>query len=153
MSLEIVVFVGLPAAGKTTFYRQRFGATHVHVSKDNFRSARYPGRRQRREIAEALTAGKSVVVDNTNPSLEERAAILEVALEFGATAVAYTFELTCEESIERNADRSGSDHVPNVGVYATAKRLTWPTLDEGFTEITRVRGRDGIFEIVQTVSK
>jgi predicted kinase len=30
---ELVVLIGLPAAGKTSFYRARLAATHVHVSK------------------------------------------------------------------------------------------------------------------------
>ena len=29
-----MILVGLPGAGKTTFYRERFAATHRHVSKD-----------------------------------------------------------------------------------------------------------------------
>jgi tRNA uridine 5-carbamoylmethylation protein Kti12 len=31
---ECVIFVGLPASGKTTFHQQRFAATHRHISKD-----------------------------------------------------------------------------------------------------------------------
>jgi len=32
--LELVIFIGLQATGKSTFYRARFAATHVLVSKD-----------------------------------------------------------------------------------------------------------------------
>jgi hypothetical protein len=60
--LEVIVFVGLQGAGKSTFYAQRFAATHVLVSKDRLRTNRRPERRQRRLIAEALAAGRSVVV-------------------------------------------------------------------------------------------
>ncbi len=45
--MELIVLVGLQGSGKTTFYRERFAATHEHVSKDNFRNNSRPARRQR----------------------------------------------------------------------------------------------------------
>ncbi len=44
---QVVVLVGLPGAGKTTFFRQWFAETHTHVSKDNLRNHARPTRRQR----------------------------------------------------------------------------------------------------------
>src|SRR5687768_14377651 len=32
-SVECVILIGLPGAGKTTFFRERFAASHDHVSK------------------------------------------------------------------------------------------------------------------------
>jgi len=51
-----VILVGLPGAGKTTFFEQRFAATHVHVSKDRFPNNRRPARRQAELIDQALAA-------------------------------------------------------------------------------------------------
>jgi len=34
MTLELVVFTGLQASGKTSFYRHHLADTHAHVSKD-----------------------------------------------------------------------------------------------------------------------
>ena len=68
MSVELVILTGLQAAGKTTFYRERFAATHVHISKDAWPNARRKERRQQRLVEEHLRAGRSVVVDNTNPT-------------------------------------------------------------------------------------
>jgi signal recognition particle GTPase len=34
MPPELIVFVGLQGAGKTTYYHANLAATHVHVSKD-----------------------------------------------------------------------------------------------------------------------
>jgi predicted kinase len=70
---ELVMLIGLQGAGKTTFAGQRFGKTHVLISKDRLRNNRRPERRQQRLIVEALAAGRSVVVDDTNPSIAERA--------------------------------------------------------------------------------
>ena len=68
MARELVIFVGLQAAGKSSFFRERFGATHAHVSKDLMpRAARDKESRQLGQIEQALLIGRPVVVDNTNP--------------------------------------------------------------------------------------
>jgi predicted kinase len=36
--MEAVVFIGIQASGKTTFYQQRFFATHVRISLDLLRT-------------------------------------------------------------------------------------------------------------------
>ncbi|MBI2933036.1 MAG: hypothetical protein HYY16_15435 [Planctomycetes bacterium] len=55
--MELAILIGLQASGKSTFYRERFASTHVHVSKDLFPNARKPQQRQGKMIAEALAAG------------------------------------------------------------------------------------------------
>jgi hypothetical protein len=70
---ELVVLVGLPGAGKTTFFRERFGGSHVHISKDDLRGGAGPARRQIELLADALAGGRSAVADNTNASPAERA--------------------------------------------------------------------------------
>src|SRR5712691_8380883 len=81
---ECIILSGLPGAGKTTFYQQNFAATHRHVSKDLWPNATGREARQRRVLSEALAEGASVVVDNTNPTVAERAAIISVARGHGA---------------------------------------------------------------------
>ena len=74
--MELAIFVGLQGAGKSTFYQTRFAATHAYVSKDRFRHNRNRGRRQAQLVAEALRAGRPVVVDNTNPTAADRAPLI-----------------------------------------------------------------------------
>jgi hypothetical protein len=80
-----------------------------------------------------------VVVDNTNPSVEERAAIIEVARSAGARAVGYFFASPLDECAARNQARPDEARVPDVGLFATAKRFVRPSLREGFDEILTVR--------------
>jgi predicted kinase len=84
----------LQAAGKSTFYRERFAGTHTLVSKDVLRNNPQPERRQQQLIAEALAAGRSVVVDNTNPTPEVRAPLIALGRQYGATVVGYSFAST-----------------------------------------------------------
>ena len=57
-AMDLVLFIGLQGSGKSSFYRERFAATHVHVSKDLWPNARKREARQRRLIAEALDRGR-----------------------------------------------------------------------------------------------
>jgi predicted kinase len=136
--LECVIFVGLPGAGKTTLYRERFAATHRHVSKDLPPNAPRRGPRQQKIIDEALSGGFSVVVDNTNPTIAERAPLISLARRHGVRVIGYFFDLTTRAAVARNASRTGRGKVPNVAIFTAAKRLERPSLAEGFDQLFRV---------------
>jgi predicted kinase len=135
---EVVILVGLPGAGKSTFVQQRF-AEHVHVSKDILRNHRQPARRQAELIREALAGGRSLVVDNTNVSVEERAEAIAEARRHGAWVVGYYFDCEVRDCVARNAEREGKARIPKVGIFAAAKRLVRPARGEGFDELFTVR--------------
>jgi predicted kinase len=137
--LELVIFVGLQASGKTTFFKQRFAGSHAHVSKDNFRHNRKPDRRQAQLITQALVAGTSVVVDNTNPTRADREAAIALARALGARVVAYYFDASPEDCLARNREREGRQLVPERGVQATLARLTPPAAEEGYDAIYTVK--------------
>ena len=127
----LVIFVGLPASGKSTYFRERFAATHVHVSKDLL--AR--GARQEVLIEKALAAGRSVVVDNTNPSPAIRAPLIALGRRHGARIAGYFFEVDVKTALTRNRQREGKARVPDVALFVTKKKLVPPSYDEGFDEI------------------
>src|SRR5438067_460659 len=132
---ELIVFVGLPGSGKTTYFRAHFATTHAQVSKDLMGNARQRDVRQEREIDAALAAGRSVVVDNTNPSREVRAPLIAIGRRHEARTVAIYFETDVRTAIMRNRQREGRERVPDVAIFTTKKRLVPPTLEEGFDEV------------------
>ncbi len=136
---ECVVLVGVQASGKTTLFHQRFASTHEHISKDNFPNARRRDLRQVALIDDALGRGRSVVVDNTNPTPADRQPIVAAARAHGARIVCYYFETDRRGALGRNRRREGKARVPDVAILATAKRLVPPSFAEGFDEIFVVR--------------
>jgi predicted kinase len=146
--VELVVLAGLQGAGKSTFFGARFAATHDHVSRDRFPSARDPGRRQRELVAAAARAGRPVVVDNTHPRREDRVALVALARALGLRPVLYWFPPDVKASLARNAGRAGRARVPAAGVLATARRLVPPDASEGFAAAYEVRATaEGAFEV------
>jgi predicted kinase len=146
--IEVAILVGLPGAGKTSFYRARLAGSHVHVSKDVLGHGKDTGRRQLELVTRALGERRSVAVDNTNPRAEDRAPLIALARAAGARVVAYVLDTTPKESAARNRTRTGRERVPNVAVFVTAKRLQPPTAGEGFDAVYRVRAEGGGFEVV-----
>jgi len=135
---KLVIFVGLQAAGKSSFFRERFASTHAHVSKDLMpRAARDKDSRQLAQIEQALLIGQPVVVDNTNPRAADRAPLIELARRYEAGVVGYFFEPGIQDSLRRNAARE--PQVPKVAIFTAAKKLQPPSFEEGFDEIHDVR--------------
>ena len=135
---ELVIFIGLQAAGKTTFYHARFAASHMHISKDLLRNNKRPERRQTQLIAEALAAGRSVVVDNTNATVADRATLIGLGRAAGATIIGYNFPTTVGASLTRNRERTGRARVPDVAIFARARQMAPPTYGEGFDTLFTV---------------
>jgi predicted kinase len=137
--MECVILIGLPASGKTTFFRQRFAGTHDHISKDLLGNNRKPQRRQEHLIAESLASGRSVVVDNTNPSAAVRAPLIAIARKHGAEVSGYVFLTEAGDALRRNRARHGSERVPDVAIFTVRKRLQPPSTAEGFDRLFTVK--------------
>jgi len=131
---DLVIFIGVQGSGKSHAYATRYAATHEHVSKDLIRSGDRD-LRQRRLIEAALRAGRSVVVDNTNPTPAVRAPLVALGRAHGARVVAVHFRTPLAECVARNRTRVGRARVPEVAIYVTSKRLVPPSPDEGFDAI------------------
>ena len=147
---EVVILIGLPASGKSSFYRERFATTHVHVSKDLMpNNVQRPERRQARLLADALAAGHSVVIDNINARASSRAPIIALARAYGAEVAGYFFETDAAGALRRNRRREGKARVPDVAIFTARKRLEPPSYEEGFDRLFLVvlHETDGSFEV------
>jgi predicted kinase len=105
------------------------------VSRDVLRSEP----RQRDAAVAALRAGRSVVLDNVHARAGDRAPWIALGHAHGARVIGYFVEATVAEARARNRGREGPARVPDVAIYAAAKRLTPPAYEEGFDALYRVR--------------
>jgi predicted kinase len=144
--MEAVILIGVQGSGKTSFYRERFFHTHVRISLDMLRTRR----REQILVAGCLAAKQPFVVDNTNPLPGDRARYIGEARRAGFRLVAYFFQTSLHEAIERNNQRSGKQRIPPTAVAGTFRKLQVPTLDEGFEAIHTVTiSSDGNFVVTE----
>lgn len=139
--MEAIVFIGLQASGKSSFYKERFFSTHVRISLDLLRT-RY---REERMLSTCLETQQRFVIDNTNPTKEERHKYIAAAKAASYSVVGYYFRSKADECLARNQMRG--EPIPSVGVLATAKKLTLPSYSEGFDQLNYVRLTDAGFVV------
>jgi predicted kinase len=131
----VVIFIGIQATGKTTFFKERYLGTHTHISLDLLKT-----RFQETEALDRCFANReSLVVDNTNPTRQERAKYLEMAHLHGYRAQGYYFRSNLSEALARNSLRTGKHRIPDLGIKGTSAKLEVPTRQEGFNELFHVR--------------
>lgn len=143
---ELAILIGLPGSGKTSFVRARL-AGHVHVSKDLMPKASRRDERQLALMKDALAEGRSVVVDNINPRIADRAPLIGAARALGAGVVGYVLDADVQECFRRNRAREGKARVPDVAIFVNRKRLQPPSFAEGFDALYRVRASGGVFDV------
>lgn len=133
--VEAVIFVGLQGAGKSTFFKERFFATHIRVNLDMLKTRH----REKRMVQTCIETSQPFVVDNTNSTKSEREVYVRVAMEAGFKVVGYYFQSRVEDCKRRNEQRPASQQVPLKGILGTAGRMELPSRAEGFDKLFYVR--------------
>jgi len=87
------------------------------------------------------------VVDNTNPSREERAKYISLAKEKRYEVIGYYFKSNVKEALARNTQRKGKELIPVKGIFGCKKRLALPNYAEGFDKLYYVQIQDKDFEV------
>ena len=132
--MEMILFIGIPASGKSSFYKERFFLTHVRINRDMLKT-----RRREELLIRACLEGKTkFVVENTNLTCAVRAPYLTLAKNAGFRVVGYFLDLPAPEAVNRNKLRPEQERVPAVAIWAARKRLELPAMDQGFDELHTV---------------
>ncbi|HLO86122.1 MAG TPA: AAA family ATPase [Nostocaceae cyanobacterium] len=133
--MEAIIFIGIQGAGKSTFFKQRFFDTHIRINLDMLKT------RHRESIIfqACLKAKQKFVIDNTNPTIEDRKRYIPLAKSHGFRVIGYYFEVKLEDCKIRNQQRTGKQVIPIPGILATRKKLTLPSWEEGFDVIYTVK--------------
>jgi predicted kinase len=142
--MEAVIFVGIQAAGKSSFYKERFFNTHVRINLDMLKTRH----RERVLLRACIDLKQPFVIDNTNPTAEERVRYIAPAKAAGFRIVVYYFQSRVPDCLARNARREPWERVPGKAIGGTARRLQLPSLAEGFDALHCVRiADDGCFRV------
>ncbi|KAF8964079.1 polynucleotide kinase 3 phosphatase-domain-containing protein [Flammula alnicola] len=143
---EVVLFVGYPCLGKSTFFHQYFQpAEYLHINQDTLKT------RDKcvKALQEALKAGQSCVIDNTNRNAATRKLYLDLCKATNITARCFVFTGSIELAWHNNIYRAFNmphrlpkklDRVllPYVAFSGFRDNYEEPQLSEGFSEIKKV---------------
>jgi predicted kinase len=138
MTMQAIVFVGIQATGKTTFYVQRFLNSHVRISLDLLRTRH----REKQFLEACIRTQQRFVVDNTNPTADDRKRYIDIASGAGYEVVGYYFQSQVQPALERNRGRVGAEQIPEKGILGTYGKLELPSYEEGFDELYYVSTMD-----------
>ncbi|MBP3655372.1 MAG: AAA family ATPase [Clostridia bacterium] len=152
--MELVMFVGIPASGKSTWSEKYREQGYLILSSDAIREelmreagmTELPDQERnpinsrvfemiRRRAAEALKRGQSVVVDATNLSRKRRMTFLNQFRRIPCVKKCVLFIVPPEVCMERNRNRMGVARVPDEGMYRMLCSFECPNVWEGWDEI------------------
>lgn len=133
--MQMIIFCGVQASGKSTFYQQYFSNTHLRLNLDMLKTRH----RENLLFEAALSSKTKMVIDNSNINIEARSRYMARALAAGFEVIAYYFATDLNSTLQRNCQRTGKANIPEAGVRATYKKIEIPKLSEGFQAIYQVR--------------
>lgn len=144
--VELVIFVGSPGAGKSTFYWNHLQPLgYERVNQDILKT-----RQKCIKVArEHLASERSVAVDNTNADPETRKYWTDLARDLDVPIRCIYFTSPPELCKHNNAVRAANRDLnpesrtplPGIAFHDFARRFREPALSEGFQDIVRVAFR------------
>jgi hypothetical protein len=131
--MELIIFIGIQAVGKSTLYQQRFFHTHIRINLDMLIT------RHREQILlnACLAAKQPLILDNTNVTREERARYISLAKAAHFRVIGYYFQSTILEALERNRRLSRRQIIPEKASLAAINVCNCPSGTMNFDELDK----------------
>jgi Predicted kinase len=139
--MEAVIFTGIQATGKSSFYLEQFYSTHIRLNMDMLKTRH----REKLLFDACLSAKQSFVIDNTNPLKSDRKKYIDEIRQHDFEITGYYFRSSLEDCLARNRDRTGKSRVPEVAILGTYKKMELPEYSEGYDHLYYVSLQNGRF--------
>ncbi len=129
--MEAIIFIGIQASGKSSLYFEKLSKTHLRINLDMLKT-----RTREKIILDAcINAKQPIVIDNTNPTKEDRKKYIEKLKPNGFKTIGYYFKSSIKDCLDRNNKRVGQEKIPEIGIKGTYAKLELPEYSEGFDEL------------------
>jgi len=129
--MQLILFIGIQATGKSSFYRAHFSETHLRLNLDMLKT------RHRMDILfhACLESKTPVLIDNTNLTPGERQSHIMAARAAHYQIVGYYFASNVSLALQRNSSRENKTRLPDAAILGSKKKLVPPSLNEGFDKL------------------
>lgn len=127
---KLAIMIGIQASGKSSFCKSNL-QEYVRINLDELHTRN----KEKLAIDEAIASGENLVIDNTNPTREDRGKYIAIAKEHGYEVIGYFMQSRLKECIERNEQREGKAYVPRTAIACTSNKLEIPGYAEGFDKL------------------
>ena len=152
MKQRIIVMVGAPGSGKSTFIKKELKANFMSVvSRDRirfsllkegdkyFQHEKDVVRLYKKEIELKIKAGfPTIIVDATHLRKSSRKSILSIGKRNHCIMEAWVMDSTLEQCLKNNEKREGLEKVPPSVVEKMYFTYEEPSLKEGFDLVRKV---------------
>ncbi len=146
---EMIIFVGPPPSGKTTFYKNYLANDYVHVNNNEYKiKEEFIGAAEK-----IMKEGKSLVIDNLNHHNENRKDYLDLAKKYEYNVRAFVFDV--DEHLARHLNhvrmynphrKHDSKPVTRLVITNWFKEYVEPSVEEGFDSVEKIKFVAGPFE-------
>jgi predicted kinase len=143
MKGKLVILIGPPAAGKSTWLHQFSGEV---ISTDDIRRREFGVQYDQQlepavwqlayeRLEKYIRSGKDVCFDATNTTRGRRKPLIELAKKYGAGVEGVVFLQELDVLIKRNRSRPPGKKVPEEVIKDKLQELEMPSYEEGFDKI------------------
>jgi bifunctional polynucleotide phosphatase/kinase len=139
-NLEMIILVGYPGCGKSTFKKSYVSKGYFNIEKDSLNMSKS---RYLTLIKTTMKDKKRIIIDSTNPDPNSRKLLINLCKECNYKVRCLYFNIDRELSEHLNNFRMKLskglvEKVPSVVYNVYDKKFVLPSIDEGFNEIIYV---------------
>lgn len=138
---EMILLIGRPGSGKSKLSKEILNKpnfnNYVYVSRDTCKTQTACTK----IVREAIKNGKSIWIDNTNPSIKSRKIYIDLAKKENIPVIIYVMDISENLSKHLNNMRvmkCEANKIPEVAYRVYNKRYEEPTKDEGIDKIIKI---------------